>query len=622
MIAHLLERSRGRAALCWLLVACTSSHAAFPAPATADWPPEGVQLSPNLRIAVGADARGGIFAADGHDLLPRLHHLDANGERGPEWPFEGVELTPGVSPLEHASIRPFAILPDGTGGMFVLTRQKSPYQGSGGFWYPDQYFVHRRTERGEVTPGWPREGVRLERHYMEPRYVGLHPPRMVPDGSGGVLVAWLGVAQEWLGSLPSWPNPRVVVQRVTATGARIWGEDGVTVREARGACTIPAIVADGNGGALVFWGQWNPAGTRIRIHGQHVAESGDAMWAVDGMAVSTGAFDRVPESVPADGGWIWASYHTAIAAVSDGESGAILAWAGATGADLNIFATRVAPDGALPWHGDLAVCTASGEQATVEATEWHPGGAVIAWRDGREGADVGIFVQGIDKHGRSRWDADGAPIAVGTGERGPVRVVSDGRQGNYLVWGDPTGGGRVYGMRLLHSGRPAPGWAPNGELVSRVAEPDYGASISLDLVDGGNGTAIAAWTSWRRGSFAMLLTPHGVVTTERRVEQRPPSRPLDRDAVAMHPELSISGVEPQPVTAGGFIRLTLSGSGPARLAVFDLAGRSVWTFDIGGMGSGEHRVPFAPAAHLPDGVYLMRLTQGDRVVTSRVIILR
>ena len=598
------------------LIATVVIAALWGSVAQADWKQDGSLLSAYPEIVVGADGRGGIFGSNNPgESLPWVYHLDASGDTTTEWTVAGIELTPGMLLTQHASIQTIAILPDVEGGMFVLTRQKSPYDGHGGFWYPDQYYLHRRTSDGSVATGWTIEGVRLESPYLDPRYVGLHLPRMVSDGTGGVLVAWLGL--DWINA----PNPRVVVQRATASGSLKWGEDGIAVREDAGACTIPALVADGRGGALVFWGQWDSTGTNIRVCGQHVSASGRLLWDRDGKIVSTRSYDRMANAVPADGGWVWANYHTAIAATSDGESGAILAWAGARGADLNIVAVRVAPDGRLPWRRDVSVCSAPGEQATVACTGWDEDGAIVAWRDGRRGADVGIYTQAIGNGGRARWAADGIAVGIGTGERGPVLLVSDGRDGTYLIWGDPTAGGEVFAQRLLHSGRPAPGWPDNGWLVSHTAEPDYGGSIGLSLVEGRRGTAITAWQSWRKGGFAMLITPRGPAVSVEVGRGKPRAAPIENaSTLEAGTKLAILGIHPNPMATRGTVRFALPGSAPAALEMFDIAGRRVWSREVGAL-PGEHSLTLADGKHLPAGVYLVRLARGSRIASARAIVL-
>ncbi|HTK32213.1 MAG TPA: T9SS type A sorting domain-containing protein [Candidatus Saccharimonadaceae bacterium] len=568
-------------------------------------------------MIVGPDGRGGIFGStNAGSLYPQLFHLDASGDTTAGWSYGGIDLTPGVTRSQHTSIAPRAILPDGDGGTFELTAEQAPYDGSGGFWYPKQFYLHRRSDRGTVADGWPAEGVLLETQYLNPRFEGLHFPRMALDGAGGVLIAWLGWAD-----LPDWPNPRVVAQRVTAAGARLWGDDGVTVRLGRGAATIPALVGDGHGGALVFWAQRDSSETSLRIRGQHVLASGDVGWDTDGKVVSSDTYDRIVDAIPADGGWVWADYHTAIAAAGDGDSGAIIGWAGAHGVDLNIVAARVAADGNLPWGHDVRVCSAPGEQSTLDCAADRAGGAIFAWRDGREGSDIGIYAQAVRRDGRLRWRPDGVAVSLGTGERGPVLVADDGLDGTYFAWGDPVAGGRVFAQRLTPSGRPAPGWVGNGTVVSRVAEPDYNHEVGLSLVGGQRGNAIVAWNDFRRGSFAMLLTPLGPAGAAEVVHKRG-ATPSDAGPVpASQPAFGIRGMQPNPMTAGGTVRLALLGLAPATLEIFDTAGRRVWTREITS-GPGEYSVRLADGALLPAGVYLVRLSQGTQVTAARAVYLR
>jgi len=422
--------------------------------------------------------------------------------------------------------------------------------------------------------------------------------------------------------LIDYPNPRVVVQRVAATGARMWGDDGITVRSRAGACTIPAIVGDGGGGALVFWGQWDAIGTSIQISGQHIDASGRALWDTEGRAVSTASYNQIVEAIPADGGSVWANYRTAIAATSDGKTGAILTWAGARGADLNIIAARVGPDGGAPWGHDVTVCAAPSWQATVDCASWQDGGALIAWRDGRAGSDVGIYAQAIDHGGRARWASDGIPLALGRGDRGPALAVADGRAGTYLAWLEPSDSGRVVAQRLLHSGRPAPGWADGGVRVSRFAEPDYGGNVGLSLVGSVAGTALVAWTSWRRESYVMLLTPHGLPVQDvpGRKRRAVPLAELSSDAGGAM--FAIHGVQPNPMTVGSVVHLALPGSSDALLEMFDITGRRVWARDLSGLSSGEHEVPVGDRTRLPVGLYLIRLSQAGQVAHARVIVAR
>lgn len=87
----------------------------------------------------------------------------------------------------------------------------------------------------------------------------------------------------------------------------------------------------------------------------------------------------------------------------------------------------------------------------------------------------------------------------------------------------------------------------------------------------------------------------------------PPPAPVD---VALH------------ASADGDARVTLAlpSSSPASLELFDLAGRRIWSRDVGPLGAGTHSVRVAHG--VPAGVYLARLMQGERRATARLVIVR
>jgi hypothetical protein len=70
------------------------------------------------------------------------------------------------------------------------------------------------------------------------------------------------------------------------------------------------------------------------------------------------------------------------------------------------------------------------------------------------------------------------------------------------------------------------------------------------------------------------------------------------------------------------MRFALPDAAPAILELFDVAGRRLWSRDVGSLGPGEHEVRLGDGAWFPPGLYLTRLTQGDHMATARVAIVR
>jgi hypothetical protein len=86
--------------------------------------------------------------------------------------------------------------------------------------------------------------------------------------------------------------------------------------------------------------------------------------------------------------------------------------------------------------------------------------------------------------------------------------------------------------------------------------------------------------------------------------------------------LALRGVRPNPVMGSGLnVSFTLPGPAPARLELFDVAGRLVRARDVGELGAGHHEVDLGGGEALPAGLYLVRLTQGGRPLSLKVVAL-
>ena len=67
---------------------------------------------------------------------------------------------------------------------------------------------------------------------------------------------------------------------------------------------------------------------------------------------------------------------------------------------------------------------------------------------------------------------------------------------------------------------------------------------------------------------------------------------------------------------------SLRDSKAASLALFDVRGRQLAARRVEGMGPGWHSVVFGGRSNLPAGLYLIRLTQDGRSLTTRAALVR
>ena len=87
--------------------------------------------------------------------------------------------------------------------------------------------------------------------------------------------------------------------------------------------------------------------------------------------------------------------------------------------------------------------------------------------------------------------------------------------------------------------------------------------------------------------------------------------------------LALDGVRPNPATSGALrVEFTLPGSGAATVELFDVSGRRIDHQEVGELGAGHHSVSIGPGRPLSPGLYLVRLTQGARSLTTRAAVLR
>jgi len=582
--------------------------------ASAAWQPNGNPIG--LGATISPDGRGGLFSADGgtNALTGNIIHLDASGGVASGWPAAGIELVPGNRTSgAHDDIGPNATLPDGNGGLYVLTSERGPYPGSGGFLNPWRLYIHRRTSTGDVAPGWQEEGVEVETTWLWPPFTANNRPEMASDGQGGVLVVWSQANYDW----------RVVwAQRVTGEGRALWGDDGRIVTTSANLGSLPAISDDARGGALVFWAEWNDPGTALAIRAQHLTAKGDLVWESEGRQVSASTFSTIDQSLALHVSLNFSPHGPAIRTVSDGQGGAILAWSGGRGGDLDVFATRVGADGRPVWGGDLLIGSGSGDQNQPSLAAAPGNSLAIVWTDHDGPTSTRIAAQAVTLGGRMRWEDGGVTIAGGAGRRGQPVARADGRDGIVIAWSEDAGGGQLWTQRMTISGRPATGWPAAGRLVSTTAHFRADFPLHLQAIEADRGSVILGWWDVRDAvtpplvrSLAMLVTPDGPASDQPVGSIRSPRADSDRFFIRGGQEFVSAG-------RAGSVTFALPEGERATLEVVDLSGRRVFTREVGGTGGGPFELNIAEQSDLRAGVYFVRLQLGTQRATARVAVIR
>ena len=322
--------------------------------------------------------------------------------------------------------------------------------------------------------------------------------KMISDGDGGVIIAFMDIRGERRGSEDGAPfSPAdLYIQRFDETGRPLWGTADVPLSvDAERRSTPHGIVADGAGGAIVVWDDAQA------FYAQRIDASGQALWDTERLLVVGAEKSAYEASAVEDGAGgafiVWRDSHTLYAqhlnaqghplwrengirltsmagnagkavVAADGR-GLIVVWkkhvpAGVTqkGPSVQRFNAEGQPcweqDVSLP--GDLHWPSAPPGGVTPDGQ----GNVLISWGIG------GVHVQKLDLEGRKLWNDD----AIFSIERiedlshsiTDIAAIPDDAGGAFVVWRvgeSPVKGGQVYAQHLDTGGHPQ--WPGHGVLV-------------------------------------------------------------------------------------------------------------------------------------------------------------
>src|SRR3972149_3143953 len=145
-------------------------------------------------------------------------------------------------------------------------------------------------------------------------------------------------------------------------------------------------------------------------------------------------------------------------------------------------------------HENTAICTASGQQSSLQIVSDGAGGVIIAWEDTRN-VHFDIYAQRVDAHGNVLWKKDGVSICSAPENQNRPRIVSDGSGGAIITWHDVRNGisnSDIYAQRINRNGESL--WAKDGVLVCGTS----GAQSAPVVVVDGVGGVIVVWQDFRR----------------------------------------------------------------------------------------------------------------------------
>ena len=337
-----------------------------------------------------------------------------------------------------------------------------------------------------------------------------------------------------------WTPIPVYSQRIDADGEPLWGEGILTGTTQRYGEHMPQVVPDGTGGAIIAWDDFQPVFRALHddyLRLQKVDPAGHPMWGKEGvLVVSSSPFRAVTPEEKARGikGTMTRSrptyrgYHEV---VSDSSGGVIVFWAEEAGSrEYRIYAQRVDNDGEFVWQ-DKGILVRSTDYYYVSAVSDGASGAIFATRN--DELDT-TNVQRIGATGNLLWP----DIGISIWKEYSPQMISDGLGGAFLIqredqphYGDPRDRQiSLYAQRLDHEGEDL--WLEKPIFTTEKGQFDLESAIAGD----NSGGALITWRTWKKEPmlggkvFVQKLDANGI-----------PLWPAEGIAVFNRPDLKFQG---------------------------------------------------------------------------------
>lgn len=544
-----------------------------------------------------------------------------------EWQPDGV---PVATSTPYQTTQTMA--PDGTGGVIVTWHE---YRAATSY----DVYAQRISTSGELL--WTPGGVAISTVARD-----QSSPTIVSDGVGGAFITWVDDRSCCFSS-------DIFAQRIDASGAALWAQNGVAICTAVKAQVGAQVASDGTGGAIVVWEDGRVSGLNTGIFAQRLNAAGAAQWTANGVALCTavnnqylpkivsdgasgaivtwtdfrigGVSDIFAQRVDASGAVVWtangvglsgpASSEYAPVIVADGTGGAIVTWQDFRSGSGDIYAQRINPVGTPQWTPNGVWVSAARWDVNGQIIADGAGGAIVTWHSIEDDEfEYDLYAQRVNASGAIEWPASGVAISTAAGNQTVSSMVPDGDGGAIVAWEDSLYDNStnydIRAQRVNTSG--VVQWTLGGVSVCTADNEQRRPAI---LSDGGGG-AIVAWEDFRNGNtdiFAMQVGADGTIPTG--VGDAPRA-----SAVAL------TSNYPNPFSTRTTFGLHLSVDADVVVDVYDVAGRRVRHAELGRLSAGSRAMPFDGAGddgrYLPSGIYFYRVSANGTTVTQKMVIAR
>jgi len=470
-------------------------------------------------------------------------------------------------------------------------------------------------------------------------------PAIITDKFGGAIIVW--------DDSRVINNLDIYAQRIDAAGNPKWTTDGVSICAATGVQRNPAIMADGQGGAIIAWQDYRSGGSEIDIYAQRVDSMGAVQWVSNGVAVCTvagrqvspiivpdggggaimvwqdqrvsGSSDIYAQRIDQDGSVQWApdglpvctapNFQESHSVVPTNTNEVLITWVDFRNdtslSNSDIYAQKISNTGAALWVNDgVPVCTDPESQTSPVLVHDETGGAIIAWDDNRT-SDLNVYAQRIDNQGFAQWPQDGIQIIGLAHSQDEPAIIADGQGGAIIAWEDYRDNNfDIYAQRIDPAGSAA--WQPNGVAISTATASQRYISMISDL----NGGAYLAWEDRRAGSngddvYAQQVNANGQIGVVTSI----------KESSGMPAAFSLIQNYPNPFNASTTIEFFLPKGAFTTIEIYNVLGSLVTTLVSETISAGRHRFIWN-ADERESGIYYYRLISGDYLQTRKMLLVK
>jgi len=151
----------------------------------------------------------------------------------------------------------------------------------------------------------------------------------------------------------------------------------------------------------------------------------------------------------------------------------------------------------------VAVCKADSSQTAIDITSEIVNGAIITWRDKRNGLYHDIYAQKVNLNGTCAWQLNGIAITTAPLTQTNPNICGDGAGGAIISWQDSTTGNwDIKAQRVDANGTLL--WNTGGNIVSDATNLQTNPKNLPD----GKGGCIFVWKDLRNGINNDIYAQH------------------------------------------------------------------------------------------------------------------